>query len=223
MAQLITPPICIPASINFGSTTVASTYTNAVSPWNGSSFTFNCTFTVLIQETSSYDTNPILQYNANNLTADMWFGLPNGNSYKIQSITSVNTQGTSCVLVLKDVDLYNLVVDNTGNGNNFPPEGFIGLFFTIGSDGLPVITPTEQIRSQIGDITNWLNDLHDRFRLRNYITDYFTININDTSYSGIVEGNFVKINSSGSFVKVTGTTENDLLSIAGIVSSADTP
>ena len=109
MAQLITPPICIPASINFGSTTVASTYTNAVSPWNGSSFTFNCTFTVLIQETSSYDTNPILQYNANNLTADMWFGLPNGNCYKIQSITSVNTQGTSCVLVLKDVDLYNLV------------------------------------------------------------------------------------------------------------------
>ena len=180
MASLITPPICIPASINFGSTSTTSTYSNALSPWDGSPFIFTCTLTVLPQETSSYDTTPQLLYNASNLVAGMWFGLPNGYTYRIQSITSVNPAGTSCTLVIEDVDLYNLVTDNSGMGNNFPVEGFTGLFFSIGLDGLPIITPTEQIRSQIGDLTNWFTDITNRFRFRNYLTDFFSLDINST-------------------------------------------
>jgi hypothetical protein len=153
----------------------------------------------------------------------MWFGLPNGYAYRIQSITSVNPAGTSCTIVIEDVDLYNLVTDNSGMGNNFPVEGFTGLFFNIGLDGLPIITPTEQIRSQIGDLTNWFNDITGRFRFRNYLTDFFSLDINSTIYAAFNEGDFVKINSSGQFVKVTGTTENDLMSIAGIVTSVNTP
>jgi hypothetical protein len=160
MAQLITPPICIPASINFGSTTVNATYTNVASPWNGSPYTFNCTFSVLYQETSSYDSTPPLYYDANDIQVGMWFGLPNGNAYKICAISNINALATSCDITLQDVDLYNLIVDNTGMGNNFPPEGFTGLIFEISDEGLPIITPTESIRSQLGDLTNWLNDLH---------------------------------------------------------------
>jgi hypothetical protein len=224
MASLILPPITLPASINFGSTTVVSTYNNISSPWNGSPFTFQCHLTINIQETSSYDSVPPLYYNASDIEVGMWLGLPNGNCYRINSISNIGGEfNTTCTVVLQDVDLYNLLVDNTSMGNNFPPEGFVGLIFRLSDDGLPVVTPTEQIRSQIGDLSNWLNDLHDRFRFRNYLTDYFSININDTSYSSIQIGDFVRINSSGTFVKVTTATEPEILQIAGIVTSADTP
>jgi hypothetical protein len=193
MASLIKPPITIPASINFGSTSVVSTYVNALSPWNGSPFTFECDLTIEIQETSSYDTTPPLYYTSTNIEVGMWLGLPNGNCYRINAISNIGGQfNTSCTVILQDVDLYNLVVDNTGMGNNFPPEGFVGVIFRLSDDGLPVVTPTEQIRSQIGDLSNWLNDLHDRFRFRNYITDFFCIDSNDTTYTGIAVGDFVK-------------------------------
>ena len=192
MASLIKPPITLPASINFGSTTVLSTYVNALSPWNGSPFTFECDLTIEIQETSSYDTTPPLYYTSTDIEVGMWLGLPNGNCYKILSISNIGGEfNTSCTVVLQDVDLYNLVVDNTSMGNNFPPEGFVGVIFRLADDGLPIIVATEQIRSQIGDLSNWLNDLQNRFRFRNYITDFFCIDPNDTTYAGIVVGDFV--------------------------------
>ena len=79
MANLIKPPICLPASINFGSTTIVETYSNVISVWNGAGFVFRSTLTVLIQEQSSEDTVPPYYYDANDIEVGMWLGLPNGN------------------------------------------------------------------------------------------------------------------------------------------------
>ena len=126
MANLIRPPLCLPSSINFGYTTILETYSNVLSVWNGAGFVFHSTLTIQIQETSSEDTVPQYLYNASDIEVGMWLGLPNGNCYKITAISNVNAQGTSCEVDLQDVDLYNLLVDNTSTGNNFPPEGFTG-------------------------------------------------------------------------------------------------
>jgi hypothetical protein len=174
MAQLILPPLCVPARVRFGTTNTATTYSNPSSVWNGSSFSFTTTLDVYIQTNSSQDTTPTpYQYSGVDIEVGMWLGLPNGYCYKIVAISSATDTEVQCTI--EDVDLYNLLIDNTQLGNNFPPEEQEGLIFRISDDGLPVITPTELIRSVIGDPTQWLNDLHDRFRFRNYLTDFFAI------------------------------------------------
>lgn len=222
MAQLILPPLSIVAAVRNGSTTVNTTYSNPLSTWNGSAFKYNTILDLIVQTNSSEDTTPTAyQYSGLDVQVGMWIGLTNGYIYKITSIASATETQVNCVI--EDADLYNLLIDNTQQGDNFPPESQNGLIFTISDDGIPIIVPTALIRSAIGDSTQWLNDLHDRFRFRNYLTDFFAINPDSTSYTGFVEGDFVKINSSGVFIKVTTNNQSDILSIAGIVTSVDIP
>ena len=222
MAQLILPPLSIVAAVRNGSTTVNTTYSNPSSVWNGSAYKYTTILDLTIQTNSSEDTTPTAyQYSGLDVQVGMWIGLPNGYSYKITSIAAATETQLNCVI--EDTDLFNLLIDNTQQGDNFPPESQNGLIFRIGDTGIPVIVPTELVRSSIGDFALWLNDIHDRFRFRNYLTDFFAINPDDTSYTGFAEGDFVKINSSGVFIKVTTNNQSDILSIAGIVTSVDTP
>jgi len=233
MAQLILPPLSIPSAVRQGSITVNTVYSNIASIWNGSAIKFNATIDITavggvaygfgaVQVNSSQDTTPVMfEYNGLNVEVGMWIGLPNGMTYKIVQIISQTANVVECVL--EDVDLYCLLVDNTGQGNNIPVDGENGLIFRLSDDGIPVLAPTELFRNNLGETANWLNDLHDRFRLRNYLTDFFAIDIDAAIYGGFSEGDFVKINSSGQFVKVTTNTQADILSIAGIVTSVNTP
>ena len=149
-------------------------------------------------------------------------GQNNGNTYQITSI--ISQSDTQVVCILQDTDLYCLLTDVTSSGNNFPLEGQASLIFEISEDGIPVVAPVAQIVSQIGVAAQWLDDLHDRFRYRNYLTKFFSLDPNSTIYStGFAVGDFVKLNSSGQFVVVTGNTQADIESIIGLVTSVNTP
>ena len=167
MAQLILPPLTIIATLSPGSVpSIVATYSNPLSPWDGSTTKYGIILDITPQYTSSYDTTPPLEYNGLDIEVGMWFGVSStGYTYKITSIVSATPYQVECVV--EDVDLYNLLIDNTQTGNNSIDE-VPGLIFKISDDGIPVVTPTALIRSGIGDATQWLNDLHDRFRFRNY-------------------------------------------------------
>ena len=167
MAQLILPPKNIVGNIDPSSVSVNASYTNASSVWDGFPITFNATLTISPQLNSSEDTTPIAyQWNGDDIEVGMFLGQSNGASYKIVSISSQTSTSLTCVL--EDVDLYVLLTDNSQAGNNYPLEDQAGLIFDISDDGLPVITPTAIISGEIGLNAQWLNDLHDRFRFRNY-------------------------------------------------------
>ena len=128
MAKLILPPLCVPAKVRFGTTTVVTAYNNPSSVWNGSGFQFSTTLDVTVQTTSSEDSTPTpYQYSGLDFSVGMWIGLPNGYAYEIISISSATETVVNCVI--EDVDLYNLVVDNQQQGDNFPPEDQQGLVF----------------------------------------------------------------------------------------------
>ena len=222
MAQLILPPKNIVGSINSGSVTVNSTYTNGASVWNGSPFSFNATLTITPQLNSSEDTTPTAyEWNGFDVAVGMWFGQTNGSSYKIVSISSQTA--TEVVCVIEDVDLYVLLTDNSQAGNNFPLENQNSLIFEVSEDGLPVVAPTAIIIGLIGGAAQWLNDLHDRFRYRNYLTTFFALDPNSTAYASFVVGDFVSLQSDGTFAVVTGNSQSDINSIIGIVTSVNTP
>ena len=135
MAQLILPPKNIVGSIDMGSTSVNSTYSNGSSVWNGSPFSFNATLTITPQTNSSEDTTPTpYQWDGNDISVGMWFGQPNGSIYKIVSISAQSSTSITCVI--EDVDLYVLLTDNTSTGNNFPAESQNSLVFDVSEDGL---------------------------------------------------------------------------------------
>jgi hypothetical protein len=222
MAQLILPPKNIVASFNGGSISVNSTYSNGSSVWNGAAFTFEGVITITPQTNSSEDTTPTpYQWDGNDVQVGMWIGQNNGSAYRIVSISSQSS--TSVTAIVEDVDLYNLLIDNTQTGNNFPLEDQASLIFNVSEDGLPVITPTATISGLIGSNATWLNDLHDRFRYRNYLTTFFALDPNSTAYASFAVGNFVKLQSDGTFAVVTGNSQSDINSIIGLVTSVNTP
>jgi len=222
MAQLILPPKNIVAAFNSGTVTVNSTYSNGSSVWDGAPFRFEAVLTITPQLNSSQDTTPTpYQWDGNDISIGMWIGQNNGSAYRIVSISAQSS--TSITAVVEDVDLYNLLIDNTQTGNNFPLEDQPSLVFDVSEDGIPVVAPTATISGLIGTNANWLNDLHDRFRYRNYLTTFFALDPNSTAYASFTVGNFVKLQSDGSFAVITGNSQADINSIIGLVTSVNTP
>ena len=222
MASLMLPPKNIVASVNPGSISTASTYSNASSVWNGYPISYNVVLTITPLTNSSEDTTPTpYEWNGNDISVGMWLGQNNGATYQIISISAQSSLEVTCVI--QDVDLFVLLNDNTQAGVNQPQEESPSLVFEIGEDGLPIITPTATQTGSIGLASQWLNDLHDRFRFRNYLTDFFSLSPNNTSYTGFAEGDLVSLNTSGVWVKVEGSTASDITSIVGAVTSVDTP
>ena len=118
MAQLILPPLSIVAELRPGSVpSIVATYSNPLSPWDGAVTKYGIILDITPQLTSSYDTTPPLEYNGLNVEVGMWFGLSaNGYTYKITDIISATAYEVVCVV--EDVDLFNLLIDNTQQGNN---------------------------------------------------------------------------------------------------------
>jgi len=205
MASLILPPKNIVASVNAGSISTATTYSNASSVWNGSPMSYNVVLTIIPLLNSSEDTTPTqYEWNGFDITAGMWLGQPNGACYNIKSVSAQDAVSVTCVI--EDVDLYVLLNDITQTGNNAPLEDSNGLVFNISEDGLPIITPTATQIGAIGAASQWLNDLHDRFRDRNYYTTFFSIDPNSTIYpsGSFVLGGFVKLLSNSTFSFING-------------------
>ena len=177
MANLLTAPICLPTLVT-GNIVVVETYTNPTSIWDGSPIRYRVDIECVQQGNSDEGAAPNYIYTLNDVRLDMWLGQPNGAAFQIKQFISISGDGLSGTIVIEDVDLYNLVLDNTGLGNNSPIENLYGAIFEIGIDGLPTLTP---LFSQLGTfgavetIGIWSNDLINRFSYRNYINDYFTL------------------------------------------------
>ena len=78
MANLILPPKNIVSSVDFGTTSVNSTYSNPASVWDGYPFAFEVTLTITPQTNSSEDTTPTpYQWNGNDISVGMWMGQNN--------------------------------------------------------------------------------------------------------------------------------------------------
>jgi hypothetical protein len=223
MAQLILPPKLLTFKINSGSTVVINTYSNPSSVYDGYPIQFEVDLYTDVQYHSSDASTTPYQYNAYDIIAGDWIGQPTGKSYRIVSITSV-TDANNLTVVIEDEDLYNLLGDNTGLGGNYPDEEQYGVIFDLSDDGLPKITNVTLQSGQLPTSPYFAFDLDGRFRYRNFITDYWELDKDDQSYTGVTVGDMVYINSSGKFVKITTSNISAQLKYAfGMVTSVNTP
>ncbi len=223
MAQLILPPKLLTFKINSGTTNVVTTYSNPSSIYDGYPLQFEVDITVDVQYHSSDATPTPYVYDAYSVTTNDWIGQPSGKSYRIVSITSV-TDANNLTAVIEDEDLYNLLNDLTTLGFNYPDEEQYGVIFDLNQEGLPKITNVTIQSGQLPTSPYFAFDLDGRFRYRNFITDYWELDKDDQSYTGVTVGDMVYINSSGKFVKITTSNISAQLKYAfGMVTSVNTP
>ena len=218
---LIHPPKLLLSKINFGSTEVSSTYGVTSSIYYGYPESFSVDITIDIQRQSDNTSNTPYVYNAYDVKVDDWFGLSTGKVYRIKSIVSVNSN-TDISVILEDTELFNLLSDYTQIGNNLPEEEENGLIVEIGDDGLPVYNPLTVQSGLLPFPTYWITDLISRFRYRNYLIDYYQVNPDNTSYTGFSLGDYVYLDSSGNYQKITTINEPTYFTKAfGVVTYID--
>jgi hypothetical protein len=92
------------------------------------------------------------------------------------------------------------------------------IVFELGDDGLPVLMEIDQfLTNQISN--NFVTDLINRFRSRNYFTSYLRVYQASNTFT---EGNFLTITSTGSYVLSTSST-NSVYNTIGVVTSIGIP
>lgn len=223
MAQLILPPKLLPFKIDSGSTSVFATYSNPSSMYDGYPLQFEVDITLDTQYHSSDATPTPFLYDAYDVKENDWIGQPSGKSYRIVSIVNV-TGSNNLTVIVEDEDLYNLLSDLTGIGFNYPDEELYGVIFDLNQEGLPKITNVTAQSGQLPTSPYFAFDLDGRFRYRNFLTDYWELDKDDQSYTGVTVGDMVYINSSGKFVKIDSSNISTQLNYAfGMVTSVNTP
>lgn len=225
MASLISPPLTVVASVIFESTSVGLTYSNPGNPYDGFPYSFTASLSVIPQLTSAYDNlGNLIQYDGRDFTAGMWIGFPGGFTFRIIAVTGANADGTTVTVEIEDKDFLNLIMNNARDGSNFPPENIPGLVFRIDDDGFPILAPVDSQSGSLSETTSyWISDIVQRFRIRNYLTNFFQITPDDSGYTGLTSGDFVYLNSSGIFVKADSTNSDEVEKVFGIVTSFDVP
>lgn len=223
MAQLILPPKLLTFKVKSGSTTVVNTYSNPSSIYDGFPLQFQVDLYVDVQYHSSDLTPSAFIYDANDIVPGDWLGQPSNKTYRIVSIVSV-TNSNELTAIIEDEDLYVLLNDISGAGFNYPDEEQYGYIFDLNQEGLPKITGTAPQAAQLPSSTYYTFDIDGRFKYRNFLTDYWELDKDDQSYSGVTVGDMVYINSSGKFVKIDSSNISTQLNYAfGMVTSVNTP
>jgi hypothetical protein len=217
----VSPPKVIPGSLNFGTVTVTEFYNSADSMYSGYNYVYSASMTIGLNTISDEFSSPnAFQWDANNVSTDMYFGTQTGTVYKVKSVTA--TSQTSLNIELIDQDLFILNTDPTQTGDNSPGEGSYGLFFKLDEEGQPDLGSLSNISTLYGLSSYWVDNVQGRFRARDYRQKYFAFNIQDTTnYTNIETGSFVFLSSSGIFY--TASTGDDLERLFGIVQQKDIP
>ena len=217
----ISPSKVIPGYLNNGSTTVTTYYNSNDSMYSGYNYAYSASMTIGIETNSDEFATPnSFQWDANNVTTDMYFGTQTGTVYKVKSVTA--TSQTALEIELIDQDLYILNTDPSQTGDNSPGEGSYGLFFYLDEEGQPDLGSLSSVSTLLGDLSYWVNTVLGRFRARDYRQKYFSFNIQDTTnYLNIEVGSFLFLSSSGIFY--TSSTGDDLERLFGIVQQKDIP
>ncbi len=224
MANIPSLPITVVARIVPGSLTIDTTYNNPGSMYDGYPYTFSATLEIVPAVNSDDRIAPnSFNYDAYHVTEGMWMGQTNGSSYQIIS-ASVPTDSTHIDVILKDVDLFNLLNDSSISGSNTPTEGNFGVLFNLSEDGDPVLSAIELQRANLPDINYWLNDLYARFQYRNLLTNYYNNNPDNLVYgSGYTVGQLVYLDNTGQFQVVDSSVQNQLEKAFGIITSVNEP
>ena len=111
MANIPSLPVTIVGKIKSGTSVVNSFYNNSLSFYSGYPYTFSVTLEIVPTNNSDDRILPnIYSYDANFIKEGMWIGQSNGFSYKIIDV-SEPTNSTEVDVILKDVNLYNLLSD----------------------------------------------------------------------------------------------------------------
>ena len=164
MAQIPSLPITIPGSIVSGTLLVDTRYNNPSSIYNGYPYIFECQISLIPESTSDDQITPLPYiYGADNISVGMWFGLPNGYSYKIVDIVSVASDDI-ITLKIQDVNLYNLYSDPGQNGENAPAESQTGIIFQLDETGLPIFGSLTLQSGQLTQADYWTTDIYARFQ-----------------------------------------------------------
>jgi len=149
----------------------------------------------------------------------MWIAnVAYGVCFEIINIVSQTT--TSIVMDVVDVDNYSGAdglggLDPNTQGINTALDTIV---FELGDDGLPVLMEIDQfLTNQISN--NFVTDLINRFRSRNYFTSYLRVYQASNTFS---EGNFLTITSTGSYVLSTSSTSS-VYNTIGVVTSVGIP
>jgi len=224
MANIPSLPITIVAKIVPGSLTTDTTYNNTTSMYDGYPYTFSVTLEVVPAINSDDRISPnSFNYDAYHITEGMWLGQTNGSAYQIIS-AATPTDATHIDVILKDVDLFNLLNDSSISGSNTPVEGNFGVLFYLSDDGDPILSAIELQRANLPDINYWMNDLYGRFQYRNLLTNYYNNNPDNLVYgSGYTLGQLVYLDNTGQFQVVDSTVQSDLEKAFGIITSVNEP
>lgn len=135
-------------------------------------------------------------------------------------INIVSQTSTSIVMDVVDVDNYSGAdglggLDPNTQGINTSLDTIV---FELGDDGLPVLMEIDQsLTNQISN--NFITDLINRFRSRNYFTSYLRVYQASNTFT---EGNFLTITSTGSYELSTSATTS-VYNTIGVVTSVGIP
>ncbi len=149
----------------------------------------------------------------------MWIAnVAYGVCFEIINIVSQNS--TSIVMDVLDVDNYSGAdgiggLDPNTQGINTSLDTIV---FELGDDGLPVLMEIDQsLTNQISN--NFVTDLINRFRSRNYFTSYIRAYQASNTFA---EGNFLTITSTGSYL-LSNSSSSSVYNTIGVITSIGIP
>jgi hypothetical protein len=174
---------------------------------------YSCTLRIYPQQINGATDS----YTVSNVSPNFWISnYSGGQSWKINSISNVNTQLQTLDCVIEDVEYYNYSLDVT-IGLHGPSDNINGYCFQLGDNGLPNLVPIYSNTFTISQ--TFISDLTARFNSRNYSTSYVSVLQNGHSF---VKGNFIGLNvSTGAYVLATSAIT--YLEIIGVVTSIGIP
>jgi len=198
-----------------------TTYNRPGDPWDGYPYRWQVQFNIVTISTSEL---PNQQFDGADVKVGQWYAQSSGFSWRIVEIVSV-ASNTEMVVVLEDVDLYNLSSDPAQSGNNQPLPQSNGVIFSLSEDGNPILTYLSSL-TNLQSISYWINDALGRFEYTNYYEEYYTNNLLNSFYSGYSVGQVVYIGQTGStymYMPVDSTNTAQAAKAFGIVSSVNQP
>ena len=220
MAQIPNLPVSMVASVRSGSVNVTRNYNNPSSIYDGYPYEFSCTLDIT---PLSHSMDPNYQFDANNIEVGMWIQQQSGLTFKIINV-STPTSSTEIEVVLRDVDLFNILSDPSASGSNYPSEISSSVIFSLSEDGDPMIAALQLMAASLPDISYWINDIYARFQYRNLISTYYNNDPDNLVYvTGYSVGQLVYLDSTGQFQVVDDTNQSHLEKTFGVITSVNEP
>jgi len=172
---------------------------------------YSCTLRVYSQQINGGSSG----YTVINVTPNLWVSnYSGGQSWRINSISNINTGLQTVDCVIEDVEYYNYSLDPT-TGAHGPSNNINGYCFGLAENGLPNLVPIYSNTFTISQ--TFISDLTARFNSRNYFTSHISVLQNSHSF---VKGNFIYLNGS-TYTLVTSSVAD--VNIIGVVTSIGIP